>query len=262
MVKRRARRKPGAAERRILALAPDARTLPEAVAQVVGHLMEGVQCPPTDLHAFGKKLSVREISFENFPGSGELHRTDNGYRIVCSSAQERSRQRFTIAHELAHVILESTGRNAPRSGKDVERLCDMLAAECLMPAPVFRRFLPARIGAAVISTLARLFETSPTATAIRCAELRPLPIFAVSGDRVRWGYGGIRKGLLTSLPDQVRDGVRAIIAGTQPPEQVYFYSSESRVRASCQLEWLHAGAANTIFVLLPTDREAPTPARP
>ena len=132
-----------AAERRVRACAPGASTLREAVLHVVAELMHGVRCPPTDLTEFGQKIGVLEITYESFPGSGELHTINNGYRIICSSDQSRPRQRFTVAHELAHVILERTGRNAPRKGNSVERVCDMLAAECLAISefPKWRKYL-------------------------------------------------------------------------------------------------------------------------
>ena len=60
-------------------------------------LMQGVACPPTDLEDIARKIGVLEISYESFPGSGELHKKKSGYRIVCSSDQPHSRQRFTVA---------------------------------------------------------------------------------------------------------------------------------------------------------------------
>ena len=251
MVNRRVQRKPGAAERRIRSLAPDAKTRQEAVATVVADLMHDVDCPPTDLDHLGQKLGVREVALEQLPGSGELHKTKTGYRIVCSTDQPVSRQRFTVAHELAHIILETSGRNAPRSGIEVERICDSLAAECLMPTSVFLRFLPDRIVAADISRLAEIFTTSRTATAIRCAELRSLTVFAVSGDRITWGYGGIRRGALANLPDQIQHAVTAAMAGESPPEQVCLYTPRSTRVKLRRFDWLRAGKENTIFLLLP-----------
>ena len=212
-----------AAERRICALAPEALTLDEAVKHVIAELVEGVACPPTNLEDIGRKVGMKEICYDSFPGSGELHKEKDGYRIACSSDQSRSRQRFTVAHELAHVILERTGRNAHRAGKSVERVCNMLAAECLMPTAVFESGLPATLTLSEVARLARNFDTSMTATAIRCAQLRPLCIFGVTGDRVTWAYGGIQSGAVRSLWDEVRDGVLSVMADKQPPEEVYFY---------------------------------------
>ena len=248
MVKKRVRTTISAAERRIRALAPDAQTLDEAVKYVVADVMQDVACPPTDLVELGRRVGVQEISYESFPGSGELHKEKGEYRIVCSSDQSLSRQRFTVAHELAHVILERTGRNAPRVGGSVERVCDMLAAECLMPTSVFEARLPTTLTLNDVTNLARTFATSITSTAIRCGQLRSVCVFGVTGNRVTWGYGGIRRGAVMFLLDQVRDGVRAVMAGNQPPDQVYFYGN-GQPRGYRHFEWLRSGADSAIFML-------------
>jgi hypothetical protein len=214
----------GAAERRIRALAPYAPTVRDAARIVVEELMHDVPCPPTELQTLGQKIGVREILYESFPGSGELHKLKDGYRVVCSSDQPVARQRFTIAHELAHVILARTGRNAPRDGKDVERICDMIATECLMPTSIFEPQIPVNLTLRSISRLADIFGASLMATAIRCAELRPMCVFGVSANRVTWAYGGVRVGALMHLPDQVRGNVLAVLEGEEPQERVFFYA--------------------------------------
>lgn len=248
MVKRRRKKNVSAAERRIRALAPDAPTLTEAVREVIRELLKDVNCPPTDLADVAGKIGVREISYESFPGSGELHKIPDGYRIVCSTDQPRVRQRFTIAHELAHVLLERTGRNAPRAGEAVERVCDMLAAECLMPTSVFETRLSRRPRLDDVVELARIFETSITATAIRCAQLRPVCMFGVAGDRVIWGYEGIRPGAVKYLLDEVRDAVQAALAGQRPAAWVYFYA-DGYGEGYRRFEWIRSGADSAVFML-------------
>ena len=245
-----------AAERRIRALAPDALTLDEAVKNVIAELIQDVACPPTNLEDVGRKVGVKLISYESFPGSGELYKEKDGYRIVCSSDQPRSRQRFTVAHELAHVILDRTGRNAPRAGKSVESVCNILAAECLMPTSVFESQLPTTLTLSEVARLARNFDTSITATAIRCAQFRPLCIFGVTGDRVTWGYGGIHSGLVRSLLDQVRDGVLSVMAGKQPAEKVYFYRNGDP-GGYHRFDWIRLGKNRAVFML----RQEKLPAR-
>jgi hypothetical protein len=215
------------------------------IADLLG---DEIKCPPTDLVAVGRKIDVHEIVYDSFPGSGELHRVKAGYRIICSSDQPRSRQRFTIAHEIAHVLLARTGRNAPCQGRDVERICDTLAAECLMPTSVFEPRIPAILTLGDISTLAGDFETSMMATAIRCAEFRSVCVFGVSGERVTWGYGGIRPGALRHLLDDVRDNVRAVLAGKKPDERVFFYAAglESGYR---RFDWLRFNGDMAVFLL-------------
>ena len=215
---------------------------------MIADLIQGVACPPTNLEDIGLKVGVKEICYESFPGSGELYREKDGYRILCSSDQPPSRQRFTVAHELAHVILERTGKNAPRAGKSVERVCNMLAAECLMPTSVFEARLPATLTLSEVVRLARNFDTSITATAIRCAQIRPLCIFGVTGDRVSWGYGGIQSGSVRSLLDQVRDAVLSVMAGKQPTKEVYFYRNGHR-GGRHDFDWIRLGKDRAVFML-------------
>jgi hypothetical protein len=217
---------------------------------VVNELLHDVNCPPTDLATLGRKIDVHEIGYESFPGSGELHRLKSGYRIVCSTDQPRSRQRFTVAHELAHVILARTGKNAPRGGHSTERLCDMLATECLMPTAIFESELPQELTLRAISVLADRFETSLTATALRCAELRSACVFGVDGERVTWGYGGVRPGGLMYLLDEVRDNVQTVMTGGQPQERVFFYTPGSR-GGYRRFDWIRMKNGTAMFLLAP-----------
>ena len=255
MVRRRRQHTAGAAERRIRGLAPAAGTLQEAVTAVVAEMMQGVACPPTDLVSLGQKLGVSEISYESFPGSGELHKIGEAYRIVCSSDQSPPRRRFTVAHELAHVILDRTGRNAPRTGGAVERICDMLAAECLMPADEFERRLSAVPTCDDVRRLAAVFATSLRATAIRCAELRRAWVFEAHGDRVVWGHGGVKRGAMRHIAQQVRDGVAAVMAGEAPPRRVHVYGDNIR-ESHRWFDWITLEQGKALFML------APYPSRP
>ena len=124
----------------------------------------------------------------------------------------------------------------------------MLAAECLMPTSVFEARVPATLTLSDIANLARTFDTSITATAIRCAQFRPVCVFGVTGDRVTWGYGGIRPGAVRYLLDQVRDGVRAVIAGEQPEEKVYFYTNGDR-GGYRRFDWIRSGTDSAVFML-------------
>jgi hypothetical protein len=253
MVRHKPRQQLSAAEQRFRAFVPNAATVRDAAVRVVTELLSDVTCPPTDLVALGRKIDVREIVYESFPGSGELHRVKNGYRILCSSDQAPARQRFTVAHELAHIILARANGKAPRDGPDVERLCDLLATECLMPTAVFDSEIPRELTLRAVSTLADTFETSLTATALRCAELRSACVFGVDGERVTWGYGGVRPGPVQLLLDEVRENVRLVISGRWPEERVFFYTERSR-GGYRRFDWMRMRNGKAIF-LLPAERD-------
>src|SRR5256885_9262960 len=101
--------------------------------------MEGVTGPPTDLLAVSRKLGITDFVEDDIPYSGELDRKRDGTTVVYSRHLSPSRRRFTIAHELAHGMFDQPGRRFPRTGKELERLCDMIATELLMPRTCFRK---------------------------------------------------------------------------------------------------------------------------
>lgn len=101
--------------------------------------------------------------------------SDGSYRICVNANDSMERRRFTICHEIAHIVLglKSDHRTQAwtRSRPLPERLCDLFAAELLLPAGLFK---PAAEAAptsfASIDALAKTFEASVTATGSRYAD--------------------------------------------------------------------------------------------
>ena len=182
-----------AAARRLREMAGVDR-IDHAVPAVVSKVLAGISCPPTDLDALCARLNVAEVvDDDDIPVVGELRHEDGTFRILCSASQSQVRRRFTIAHELAHILFESTGPGAPRVGADLERLCDMIAAEILMPSTVFQEALnQAPINATLVRRLASRFQTSLAATVLRCAEFRPLSVVRIQEGQKKWIRGPAR----------------------------------------------------------------------
>ena len=99
--------------------------------------------------------------------------------IFVNGADAKSAQMFTMAHELAHVWLGSEGEGI--SGFDgifpgdarVERFCDQVAAEFLVPARELREHWPGVKGEPEpFEQLARRFKVSPIVMGRRAMELR------------------------------------------------------------------------------------------
>ncbi len=88
--------------------------------------------------------------------------------IVVNRKQCRERQRFTIAHELGHMVLEV------RTGIDEEKAAHRFAGAFLMPAETLRaeigRFRKS-IGWSELFELKRIFGVSVQALTYRCKEL-------------------------------------------------------------------------------------------
>lgn len=242
-----------AAARRLKQLAGDPRSVEEAVELVVERVLGTCPTIPVDLKQVAAQFDVVAIEAEDVVYSGELRRVDEGFKIIYSRDQSLVRRRFTIAHEIAHAIFESTGPKGPRFGKELERLCDMLAVEILMPRRIFWSELK-RIGMSCkgILHLSNHFRTSVAATAIRCAELietnRQLKVntFEVEGNHVSWGYGIVRRGPLMKVEKTIRERLLAAQQTTQGSEVIWL-ASALRI-GDWSLEWERLGN-RTLFVL-------------
>ncbi len=97
--------------------------------------------------------------------------------IFVNSADSKSAQMFTLAHELAHVCLGTNGLfnliNMMPSNDEAERFCNRVAAEFLIPGyKLTERWDEAKATRQPFQTVARWFKVSPVVAARRALELR------------------------------------------------------------------------------------------
>lgn len=213
-----------AAARRLLTLAGTPPNVEVAIDIVTARLLEGIQCPPTDLEAIRPRLNITQFCAEDIVGSGELQRDGNGFKVVYSPSLSPTRRRFTIAHEMAHAIFQSTGPNCPRHGIELERLCDKIAAELLMPKQIFLGRLGQEFSAKKILDLSQLFRASVSATAIRCAELLKVSVFGVDGDTIIWAFGVVKSGPILQTSPTIRGLHAKLNRGERVDEIIYLDS--------------------------------------
>jgi hypothetical protein len=113
-----------------------------------------------------------------------------GKRYVCVNANDsEERRRFTICHEIAHLVLRLVSQHKAQpwwSAKRplAERLCDVFAAELLLPETLFQPLAEdAAVNLASIEALANDFCASFTATGSRFASTVSAPCaFVLSED--------------------------------------------------------------------------------
>jgi hypothetical protein len=108
---------------------------------------------------------------------------NNGKHYICVNAKDRpERQRFTVCHELAHIVLGLPSNHkalpwwsyAKRSQHEI--WCDVFAAELLLPYRLFKPVAEkAQIGLAAIDDLAGRFLSSTTAAGSRFAAVVSTP---------------------------------------------------------------------------------------
>jgi len=88
------------------------------------------------LDAVACKLGVSRIIEQRLPFEGGLFQLPDGELVIkLNSGSSFVRKRFTLAHEIAHLLLNTVPahRSGNRTDEDLERTCDSIAAELLMP---------------------------------------------------------------------------------------------------------------------------------
>ena len=121
-------------------------------------------------------------------------KSPSGQHYICVNAEDpEQRQRFTICHEIAHIVLglKSDHATQPWSAKRPreERLCDSFAAELLMPEALFRPLAEdSAVSLASVDELAGRFSASAVATGSRYAAAISTPCAFVLSERGKVRY--------------------------------------------------------------------------
>jgi hypothetical protein len=96
------------------------------------------------LDVLARELGVSRILEQELPFEGGLFRLSDGELVIkLNSGSSFVRKRFTLAHEIAHLLLDTVPahRSTDRADKDLERTCDLMAAELLMPTEEAANFI-------------------------------------------------------------------------------------------------------------------------
>lgn len=139
---------------------------------------------PVKLGSLARALGVADIKIASMsPGvSGQITREDNRYIIRINRNEARERQRFTLAHEIAHYLLHRhvidsypdgiTDNVLYRSGapEKIEYEANRLAADLVMPISIVEdkiRSFGGIVNEAAIERMAEIFDVSKAAMEIR-----------------------------------------------------------------------------------------------
>ena len=137
-----------------------------------------------DLSAYLKAANAKVLKEEL--GEGEsgttFTRPDGKHLITVNSLESTARQRFTVCHEIAHIVLAlSSSHEAVPSWGYVKRdpnewMCDLFAAELLMPYKLWKAKVPdGEPSQEVMEYMAAEFNSSFPAAASRYATLADCP---------------------------------------------------------------------------------------
>jgi predicted transcriptional regulator len=120
-------------------------------------------------------LQFVQVHLRRLPSSGATKWVKPHWHIILNSLESPVRQRFSLAHELAHIINhphlhEAYGRlDTPTARLAHERLCDYFAACLLMPRPLVKDAWAH--GAQDEVELAKRFDVSAQAMHVRIIQL-------------------------------------------------------------------------------------------
>lgn len=176
--------------------------------------------PPINLLKIAKYCGVSRVLKSSIEAEGRIVRRAGGYDIELNSHAPRRRQRFSLAHELAHtfflkyvpVLTESRARQTPaRQAQTLkcwrleEELCNFGAAEFLLPpGPFLRDALELGPSLTAAAYLAERWDVSLECCCRRLTELNAWPAaflwFTTDGE----GYAIRGSAGLTGLTTRTR----------------------------------------------------------
>ena len=164
---------------------------------------------PVNIESVAMFMGAESVQRVDISVAGMLLPTEESFRILINKNESWKRQRFSCAHEIAHFIFDPKRAPSMRQGtrhepNALERHCDELAAQLLMPDPTFSRYANADVfSIQSIINLANAFQTSIKATTIRALEVIDEPCIAIvsamsngrTGTRLRlqWGSQNVRR---------------------------------------------------------------------
>lgn len=151
----------------------------ERQAELLRQELDLSQTPRLPTEALTTLSFVTVTERSGFPTSGMATKTPYGWIIVLRSEEAKVRQRFSLAHELRHLLDDPyiDRLYPPTSGytsfERAERICDYFAGCLLMPKRLLRADWVD--GRQDIGALARRYEVSRAAMIVRLSQLGLLP---------------------------------------------------------------------------------------
>ncbi len=141
---------------------------------------DGIETSPLDVHTLVKYLGIKLVSIpmkDEISGSLSLSENGKEWIIKVNALHHPNRQRFTIAHELAHFARHRSlqaqfeDQNFFRKGdlNAMETEANRFAGELLMPESPFRD--RAQLFNGSIEAIAQYFKTSTLAVRVRAKQL-------------------------------------------------------------------------------------------
>lgn len=152
---------------------------------------EGWTGPPFDPLILAKRLGMQLEARGDIPDARIVSLPSNRIVLEYNPTRPRGRLRFSIAHEVAHTFFVDHGQRVRHRGGDIaaghdnwqlEVLCNIGAAELLMPSGSFTELVGAELSINKVNEVRKHFDVSMEACLIRLVKLarRPCAAFCAS----------------------------------------------------------------------------------
>jgi hypothetical protein len=159
---------------------------------VLGAIEEGWRGPPYDPFELAQLMNVPAVPREDLYDARLMPAEGGKVRLEFNPTRPRGRVRFTIAHELAHTFFPdykkaARYRSGPKSRSDewqLELLCNVAAAELLMPIGSFQTLEDEPLKIERLMDIRKRFEVSTEALLLRIVRLTARPSAAFAAARV------------------------------------------------------------------------------
>jgi len=152
--------------------------------------------PPFDPIHLADLLSIDVVARADVTDAQTVPLGANRARIEFNPNRPRGRVRYSIAHEIAHTFfpdcadqIRQRARHEEMSGDEwqLEALCNIGAAEILMPFGALPSFTEENVGLEELLLIQRNFDVSTEALLIRVARLVDIPCAMFCASRVETG---------------------------------------------------------------------------
>jgi hypothetical protein len=229
-----------------------------------------------------------QVQYKPLLNDALLHETESGFAATINSATPRTRQRFSVAHEIGHIQIYAATRLAAAFGhpsaperesgeaNEIEELCDCFGSELLMPLDEWRQeVFSLGISITVIKRLMSRYKVSLQAAARRavetgiwkCAfilwdpvfkdnrllELRPIDFatnMSIGGNKWPLSIANDPRFRIAGSPLLVSDGVAETVGDIPPP----FDGIEERYLAQSAATWGTPAKVATLILAEPSAR--------
>ena len=137
-------------------------------------VLAGIETAPVPEHVISGLPRMQVERVTALPASGAAQWADGRWLILLNRSEPATRQRFSLAHELKHVVDHPFvdrlygSIDASERAAWIEQVCDYFAGCLLMPRPWLKRAYAARPD---VTRLAQLFEVSRAAMNMRLNQI-------------------------------------------------------------------------------------------